>query len=80
MPSSILHTLSAKSPADATPGLVAANGFVYLAWIEDPTGVIRVWRSRDQGMNWDEPVPTSGVTAKTGTAALAFGDERLYLV
>ena len=72
-------TLTAKSPADATPGLVSANGNLYLAWVEDPTGVIHIWRSQDSGITWDEPTPTSGRTLKTGTSALAYGDGRIYL-
>jgi hypothetical protein len=73
-------TLSAKSPADATPGLVAANGFLYLAFVNDPGGTIRIWRSADHANTWDEPLPIFAATPYQGTAALAFGDGRLYLV
>jgi len=73
------QTLSAKSPADATPGLVSVNSFLYLAWVKDPTGAVRLWRSDDNGATWNEPTPTAGRTLKTGSAALAFGDGRLYL-
>lgn len=68
----------AKSPADATPGLVIGNQRIYLGWVEDPTGALRIWYSLD-GVFFQNAVAFIEGTPKTGTAAIAFGNDRLFL-
>jgi hypothetical protein len=70
----------ARSPSDATPGLIFGDdGTLFFAWI-DTSGQIHIWATADLGTSWLFKQPTGLATGAQGTAALAFGQGQVFLV